>query len=324
MSDRKWTHQTAVKISNYLRDNVGIIASPTVVRRLILDLKYSLKSNRKRLSSGSSPDRDDQFQIIQFLKKEFTREGNPIVSIDAKKKELIGNYKNAGRSWRRTFRDVKDHDFRSEAQGIATPYGIFDIQCNEGFVVVGQSSDTPEFAVNSLVKWWQNRGCSLYSKTNRLLILADSGGSNGVRNNMWKKFLQERFVDQFGISVTVAHYPSGASKWNPIEHRLFSEISKNWAGHPLETFECTIRFIRSTSTATGLKVDAVLDHQEYQTGIKASKKEMENLSINKDFSVGKLVYTIEPSQYSHRQSLEDVSVDSISNLICRQAQVCSY
>jgi len=301
MSERKWTHQTAAKISQYLC-SIEINVSPTVVRRLIIDLDYTLKSNRKRLSSGSSPDRDSQFQIIKFLRAEFSNTGDPIVSVDTKKKELIGQFKNAGRTWRLDFKDVKDHDFRSEALGIASPYGIFDVQSNEGMVVVGQSADTPEFAVNSIIKWWQIQGSALYPGKNRLLILADSGGSNGARNTMWKKFLQEKFVDEYEITVTVAHYPPGASKWNPIEHRLFSEISKNWAGQPLETFEHVIELIKGTSTKTGLRANAVIDPNEYGKGLKATKNEMENLSINKDLSCGHLVYTIEPRlqhNYSH-------------------------
>ena len=230
MSERKWTHQTAEKISLCLEKGLEIKVSATVVRRLLRKLGYSLKSNKKCLSSGSSPDRDTQFGIIKRHRDEFSRLGEPIISVDTKKKEMIGLFKNSGRTWGKTYKKVKDHDFRSEAKGLASPYGIYDIQRNFGMLVIGESADTPEFAVNCILMWWEKHGRFDYPEAKRLLILADSGGSNGARPRMWKKCLQERFADQYGIIVTVAHYPSGASKWNPIEHRMFNEISKNWAG----------------------------------------------------------------------------------------------
>ncbi len=236
MSDRRWTHETAEAIAKCLGERAGIKISATVVRRLLGDIGYSLKSNRKCLSSSNNPHRDKQFGIIKDLREEFMDADDPAISVDTKKKELIGLFKNPGRTWRLLAKLVKDHDFRSEALGIASPYGIYDIVRNFGVLVVGQSADTPQFAVNSIAQWWIMHGQYQYTTSRRLLLLADSGGSNGARPRAWKWFLQKELADQFGLEITVAHYPTGTSKWNPIEHRMFSEISKNWAGVPLETF----------------------------------------------------------------------------------------
>ncbi len=294
MSQRKWTHQTAQKVAQCLADGFGIKVSATVVRRLLKDLDYSLKSNKKCLSSGNSPDRDKQFGIIKSLSDDYIEAGDPVISVDTKKKELIGLFKNHGRTWRRNYKKVKDHDFRSEAQGLASPYGIYDLQRNFGVLVVGQSADTPEFAVNSILTWWKKHGQYDYPNSNRLLILADSGGSNGARPRVWKKHLQKKFADEFGITITVAHYPAGASKWNPIEHRMFNEISKNWAGQPLETFDTVVNFARKTSTKTGLRVEAYRDCRVYEKGKKVSDKQMDKLALTKSEEIGKWNYTIEP------------------------------
>lgn len=320
MSDRRWTHETAQKVSECLHERLAISVSASVVRRLLKGLKYSLKSNRKCLSSGSSPDRDSQFGIIKFLRNEFALLGEPIVSVDTKKKELIGAFKNSGRTWCGDAKEVNDHDFPSQALGKAAPYGIYDTQRNFGMLVVGQSADTPEFAVNSIVTWWITHGRYHYPAAKRLLILADSGGSNGARPRAWKKFLQEKIADELGLSVTVAHYPSGASKWNPIEHKMFSEISKNWAGEPLETFEHVVNFAKNTTTKPGLRIDAVIDDRIYKKGIKVTNKEMAELSINQDYSLGKWNYTIEPriqlqnavpylESYSLDESFENTCLD---------------
>lgn len=294
MSDRRWTHETAKKIAQYLAKRLDIKVSATVVRRLLGDLKYSLKSNKKCLSAGNSPDRDSQFGIIRQLRKEFIAAGDPVISVDAKKKELVGLFKNNGRTWCRDAKLVKDHDFRSEAVGMAAPYGIYDIGRNSGLLVVGQSADTPQFAVNSIVTWWREQGCYHYPTAERLLILADGGGSNGARPRAWKRFLQERIADQCGLTITVAHYPSGASKWNPIEHRMFSEISKNWAGVPLESFDIITHFADNTQTQTGLRIDAYRDQRVYEKGIKVSDKEFRQISLSRNDSLGKWNYTISP------------------------------
>ena len=293
MSDRKWTHATAENIAECLGER-GIQVSASVVLRLLGELGYSLKSNKKCLSAGNSPDRDPQFGIIKHQRAEFMNTGDPIISVDTKKKELIGLFKNPGLAWRMIAKLVKDHDFRSEALGIASPYGIYDVGRNFGFVVVGRSADTPQFAVNSVVQWWLMHGQYDYPTSKRLLVLADAGGSNGARPRAWKWFLQERFADQFGIAVTVAHYPTGASKWNPVEHRLFSEISKNWAGVPLETFDTVTNLVRATRTKTGLRVTAHHDQRVYETGIKITDRKMKQLALTTSETLGKWNYTISP------------------------------
>ena len=293
MSDRKWTHATAEKVAECLGKR-GIRVSASVVHRLLVKLGYSLKSNKKCLSAGNSPDRDPQFGIIKRKRAELIDAGDPVISVDTKKKELIGLFKNPGRTWRLVARLVRDHDFRSEALGIASPYGIYDIAKNFGLVVAGQSADTPQFAVNSIVQWWQMYGQYDYPTSKRLLILADAGGSNGARPRAWKWFLQEEFADKFGIAITVAHYPTGASKWNPVEHRLFSEISKNWAGEPLVTFHTLINFVRNTRTKTGLRVQALLDQLVYKRGIRITDSKMKQLSLRHHEVLGKWNYTILP------------------------------
>lgn len=294
MSERKWTHQTAEKVAQCLADGLGIRVSATVVRRLLGELNYSLKSNKKCLSSGNSPDRDTQFGIIKGLREEFSLAGDPIISVDTKKKELIGLFKNSGQTWCSEAKEVKDHDFRSEAEGLAAPYGIYDVQRNFGVLVVGESADTPEFAVNSILIWWEKHGQYDYPTAKRLLILADSGGSNGARPRVWKKLLQERFADEYSIVITVAHYPAGASKWNPIEHRMFNEISKNWAGEPLVTFNTVVNFARKTTTKTGLRVEAYHDQRIYEKGKKVSDKEMQKIVLIRGDELGKWNYTIQP------------------------------
>lgn len=300
MSDRRWTHETAEKIAQCLAERLDIKVSATVVRRLLGDLKYSLKSNKKCLSAGNSPDRDSQFGIIRRLREDFIAAGDPVISVDTKKKELVGLFKNPGRTLCRDAKPVKDHDFRSEAVGIAAPYGIYDIWRNSGVLVVGQSADTPEFAVNSIVTWWRKQGRYDYPTANRLLILADSGGSNGARPRAWKRFLQERLASESGLTVTVAHYPSGASKWNPIEHRMFSEISKNWAGVPLESFDTIVNFAENTQTRTGLRINAYRDQGVYEKGIKVSDKELRQISLSRNDSLGKWNYTISPGTHDVR------------------------
>jgi len=214
--------------------------------------------------------------VIKSLREDFVAGGEPVISADTKKKELIGQFKNAGRTWHREAKKVKDHDFRSEAEGIAAPYGIYDIQRNFGALVVGRSADTPEFAGNSILTWWQLHGRNDYPGAKRLLILADSGGSNGAAPKMWKKHLQEKIADGYGLEVTVAHYPPGASKWNTIEHRMFSELSKNWAGIPLESFDTVLNYANGTATKNGLHIAAYSDPGEYAKGIKATKAELKN------------------------------------------------
>jgi len=285
---------TPEKITHCLQERLGIRVSATTIRRLLTQLDYSLKGNSKTLSAGSHPDRDKQFGIIEHLRGQFSAARDPVISVDTKKKELIGLFKNSGRVWCRKAKKVKDHDFRSEASGRAAPYGIYDVGLNAGVIVVGKSADTPEFAVNAIATWWQRHGRRQYPSSKRVLVLADSGGSNGARPRAFKKFLQERIADEYGLEITVSHYPTGASKWNPVEHRMFSEVSKNWAGHPLESFETLLNFVRNTKTDTGLRVEAYLDEREYEKGIKVSDKEFKSLNITKNDELSNWNYTIKP------------------------------
>ena len=296
MGEGKWTHQTADGIAEILREKLKISISGTVVRRLLRKLGYSLKSNKKRLSSGDAPGRNEQFGNIADLRKKFTNTGNPIISVDTKKKEIIGLFKNAGRKWCKEAQSVKDHDFRSEASGLAVPYGIYDVNRNCGFLVVGESADTPEFAVNCIVQWWQNHGCQDYDAATELLILADCGGSNAARSRVWKAKLQEEFVNRFGLTVTVAHLPTGASKWNPIEHRMFSEISKNWAAEPLVSFDTVVNFAANTTTATGLRIYACRDERVYQKGVKVKDKQMKDLALTPGDILPRWNYSIAPQR----------------------------
>ena len=294
MSERRWTHATAAKVAARLEADFTIKVSATTVWHLLGKLGYSLKSNKKCLSSGCASGRDEQFAVIKGKRQEFLDRREPVISVDTKKKELIGLFKNAGRTWCRKAKKTKDHDFRSEAIGIASSYGIYDTLKKFGTLIVGRSADTPEFAVNSILTWWRLHGQNTYPEAKRLLILADSGGSNGASPKMWKKHLQEKIADGCGLAVTVAHYPSGASKWNPIEHKMFSEISKNWAGVPLESFDTVVNFAKSTTTKTGLRIAAYHDDREYVKGVKATKAEMKHWALTPSDTLGKWNYTIAP------------------------------
>ena len=204
-----------------------------------------------------------------------------MISVDTKKMELIGNFKNPGQAWCRQAEIVNVHDFRHDAEGRAVPYGIYDLTHNEGYVVVGTSVDTSEFAVDAIGMWWQDADRPSFPDESKLLILSDAGGSDGCRFRLWKKQLQEQLADRLGIEVMVCHYPTGASKWNPIEHRLFSHISLNWAGKPLRSFETMLAYVRGTTTETGLRVRAFLLDREYQRGIKVSNQEMKDLNLQR-------------------------------------------
>ena len=246
----KWTRRTTEKIADELT-TFGIQVCPNTVARLLDQLDYALRVNHKRVSNGSGPDRNEQFEYIATQRTSFASRNLPIVSIDTKKKELVGNFKNAGVAWNHTPQLVDDHDFRSDADGIAIPHGVYDVRANLGTLFVGTSHDTPDFAADNLARWWQSEGRPRYPDAAEILVLADGGGSNSPRRNAFKYALQHRLADPFGLSVTVCHYPTGASKWNPIEHRLFSEISKNWAGCPLRTYETILNYIRTTRTENG-------------------------------------------------------------------------
>ena len=257
-------------------------------------MKYSLRTNRKTISAGSTSDRDRQFRYLRRQRDQFEKRGDPVLSVDAKKRELIGNFKNPGMKWEQAHTDVNDHDFRSAAKGIGIPYGIYDTQANRGSVFLGTSHETSAFAVSCLRRWWQIEGRKRYPQSRHILILADTGGSNGAQRGAWKLELQRQLCDRLGLSITVSHYPSGASKWNPIEHRLFSQISRNWRAEPLDSYEKTLKFIRTTTTTTGLKVNARLDTTYYPTGAKVSKNDLAQLAIQRKRVLPKWNYTISP------------------------------
>ncbi|MFL7793372.1 MAG: ISAzo13 family transposase [Anaerolineae bacterium] len=278
ITGRKWVRRSLRQLSKALRKQ-GYSIGRMTVGRLLRGLDYSLKSNRKEDSGPPHPDRNRQFRYIERVKKLFMAAGHPVISVDTKKKELIGNFKNPGQAWCRQAEIVNVHDFRQDAKGRAVPYGIYDLTHNEGYVVVGTSGDTSAFAVDAICMWWEDENRPSFPDESKLLILSDAGGSDGCRFRLWKRQLQERLADRLGIEVMICHYPTGASKWNPIEHRLFSYISLNWAGKPLRSFETMLAYIRGTTTETGLKVRAFLLDQVYQRGIKVSDQEMKDLNL---------------------------------------------
>lgn len=262
---------------------------------------YSLRVNRKSIESrGKNPvdpkDRNKQFEHIEKQRKRYAKSGNPVISVDTKKKELIGNFKNQGRSWEKSPVPVNDHDFPSDAIGKAIPYGIYDTQNNRGTIFVGTSHDTPAFAVDSVESWWEKEGKKRYPNADQLLILADSGGSNSSRSRVWKYRLQRKLCDRHGLTVRICHYPPGTSKWNPIEHRLFSEISKNWSGKPLTRYETVLKYIRTTKTSSGLNVKAHYVRKKYKTGERVSNKKMKQINLEKESTLPNWNYTLTPSK----------------------------
>ena len=293
MTSLKWTRRTTEKIAHELRV-LAIDVSAATVGRLLKKMGFSLRVNHKKRSHGSGADRDEQFVYIGETRERFVTQGWPVVSVDTKKKELVGNFKNGGTAWHDEPVLVKDHDFRSEADGIAVPYGIYDVHANLGCLFVGTSHDTSEFAVDNLARWWIYTGRRRYPNAAQLLILADGGGSNGPRNRAWKLALQERLCDGYGLTVTVCHYPTGTSKWNPIEHRFFSQISKNWAGRPLDSYETILNYARSTTTSTGLRVRSYLVRKHYSKGIRISDQEMAELQLDRHDTQPVRNYTLSP------------------------------
>lgn len=298
MTGMKWTRRTTEKISDQLK-MIGINVSRNTVGRLLKELDFSLKVNHKKLSKGTKTTRimrNQQFIALGDVRKKFVALGNPVISVDTKKKELIGNFKNPGQTWRQKAREVNDHDFKSDSDGKCVPYGIYDCISNRGCIVLGNSSDTGEFAVDSIEKWWLSEGKKKYRGGKEILILADAGGSNSYRSRLWKFELQRSLCNIHGLTVTVNHYPPGASKWNPIEHRLFSEISKNWAGIPLDSVETALKYIRTTKTKTGLKVSAHLKLGTYEKGIKVTDQQMAELNIKPHEILPQWNYTIRPNK----------------------------
>jgi hypothetical protein len=294
MSAQKWVRSSLRQLSRRLTA-AGHPVSHQTVGRLLKDLEYALHVNAKKLAaSAAHPDRAEQFAYIAAQREVFRAAGLPIISVDTKKKELVGNFKNAGRAWSRDADAVNVHDFLAEGLGRAVPYGVYDVGANRGSVYVGASGDPPQFAVEAIARWWEGGGGAAYPEADRLLILADAGGSNGCRPRLWKQQLQERVCDRLGLTVTVCHYPTGCSKWTPIEHRLFSQISLNWAGKPLRTWETLLGCIRATTTVTGLTVDAYLVEGVYPTGQTVATAAMEALLLDRHDVCPIWNYTLRP------------------------------
>lgn len=294
MSEQRWVRVSLRQLSRELGE-AGHLASPPTVRRLLDDQGYRLHANTKQLESNAAhPDRDQQFGYITEQRQRFGARGQPEISVDTKKKELIGQFKNAGQVWSQEAEAVNVHDFRPDALGRAVPYGIYDLLHNRGTVYVGQSADTPRFAVDLLARWWVDEGHAAFPAASELLILADGGGSNSSRSRVWKQQLQEQLCDQYGLAVTVCHFPPGCSKWNPIEHRLFGPISSNWAGHPLATWTTMLGYLQGTTTTTGLTVRAALHHGIYQTGESVSDADMAALNLTRHDVCPTWNYTLRP------------------------------
>jgi len=297
MNPLRWSSKSMRAIEKVLNER-GYEVSDTTVAEILRVQGYSLQSNKKDLAiKPSHPDRDAQFEYINKTARRQMDAGEPVISIDAKKKENIGNFKNSGAEYSRKREPVKvlDHDFPIKELGKATPYGIYDIMKNAGFVNVGISSDTAEFAVESIRKWWRDIGRETYPEAASIYITADSGGSNGVRVKLWKVKLQE-LADELGLKLKVSHFPSGTSKWNKIEHRLFSFISKNWRGKPLISLAVIVNLIGATTTDAGLTVKCVIDYNEYEKGIEVSDKELSKVNIIRDDFHGDWNYSILPKQ----------------------------
>jgi|LGVE01.1.fsa_nt_gb hypothetical protein len=294
MSFLKWTCKSTYKIADELNLRGHKISAETV-RQLLRERDYSLQANVKTKEGGSEPERDAQFRYINEQVKKFVVQGDPVISVDTKKREIVGDFKNPGRTWRkkRDAKEVNVYDFPSLGIGVAIPYGAYDINRGEGFVNVGISRDTSEFAVESIRQWWKVSGKKHYPDARELLICADGGGSNGSRRRGWKFFLQE-LTDQIGIPISLCHFPPGTSKWNKIEHCMFSFISMNWKGEPLVTYETIIKLISATTTKKGLKVVARLDKREYEGGVKFSDEDMAKLNIKTHMLHPKWNYSIVP------------------------------
>ena len=290
-----WTTLSTRNLSEMLEEK-GLKVSHALISRLLAEEGFSLQQNKKYVQTGNpGPDRDEQFRFIKSQTEMMIAAGDPVISVDAKKKELVGNYANKGAEYRRAGnpRLVNDHDFQGPG-GKAVPYGVYDINADEGFVSVGISHDTAQFAVNSIRSWWEYMGKERYQDAKALMITADSGGSNGRRNRLWKTELQ-RLANDTGLEILVRHYPPGTSKWNKIEHRLFSFISMNWAGKPLTSLEVIVNLIGNTQTRSGLRVECRLDKNEYSKGIKVCDEDLKNITLIADDWRGDWNYRILPN-----------------------------
>lgn len=294
-SPLRWTCRSTRQLAAVLSEQ-GHSISPQTVASLLDELGYSLQGNQKTKEGSGHPDRDAQFRYIQSRVEEIQNQGQPVVSVDTKKKELIGDFKNGGREWHRQGEPapVRVYDFVDKALGKANPYGVYDPTANLGWVSVGVDHDTAEFAVETLRRWWENMGRARYPNATELLVTADGGGSNGTRVRLWKVALQ-RLANQTGLRISVCHFPPGTSKWNKIEHRLVSHISMNWRGTPLDSHEVIVNLIASTTTGTGLKIEAELDANLYPTGLQVTDEELTRVRIQRAEFHGEWNYTILPA-----------------------------
>jgi Rhodopirellula transposase DDE domain len=296
----RWTSKSASKLADELRALGHDLVDRTVLR-LLGKMGFSMQGNYKTREGSDHPDRDAQFHYINATVAGALQDGQPVISVDTKKKELVGEFKNGGREWAPTGEpvEVNTHDFPSYAKGKATPHGVYDIARNEGWVSVGVSADTAQFAANSITAWWQYLGRERYPNAEILTITADSGGSNNPRGRLWKIELQ-KLANLLGIPIRVLHYPPGTSKWNRIEHRLFSYISINWRGKPLTSYQAIINLIAATTTSTGLKIYARLDENEYPTKIKVTDAELAAVNIERHAFHGDWNYTVHPTSPTER------------------------
>jgi hypothetical protein len=294
MSHLRWTNKSTRTMAEQLAEK-GYEASHVTVARCLHEMGYSLQANVKTLEGSQHEDRDEQFRYINRQVSKFMGTGDPVVSVDTKKKELVGAFKNGGRRWKKQGDPdvVNVHDFPTMAEGKAIPYGTYDVGRDEALVNVGITHETAEFAVASIRRWWRMLGRKAYPDARRLLICADAGGSNGNRLRAWKVQLQ-KLSDQLKLPITVCHYPPGTSKWNKIEHRLFSFVSMNWRGRPLVSYEAVVNLIGTTTTRSGLTVKAILDKRQYKTGRKVADREMDSLRLKLHTFHGDWNYTLEP------------------------------
>jgi hypothetical protein len=295
----RWTCKSTRRLAEELSRQQHPI-SPGTVANMLRDLGYSLQANRKTREGENHPDRDAQFEYISQQVRRLQKRGQPVVSVDTKKKELVGDFKNAGREWRPHGEpeEVRVHDFQDPALGKVIPYGVYDLANNQGWVSVGIHRDTAEFASRTIQRWWEDMGAKRFPRARELLITADGGGSNSYRSRLWKVALQQ-LADNLGLTLRVCHFPPGTSKWNKIEHRLFSFITQNWRGKPLVSQQAIVNLIASTTTKTGLTVRAALDTNVYETGIKVSDEQMAKLHIRPADFHGEWNYSIAP----HRKTI---------------------
>jgi len=294
-SPLRWTCKSTARLAEEMRRRGHRIGTRTVAE-LLHELDYSLQANRKTREGSSHPDRNAQFEHINRQIQVFQQRGQPVISVDTKKKELVGDFKNGGREWRPkgSPEPVRVHDFLDKQLGKVIPYGVYDVAGNRGWVSVGTDHDTAEFAIETIHRWWRHMGATTYPKAKDLLILADSGGSNSSRTRLWKIALQ-RLADQTGMVVSVCHFPPGTSKWNKIEHRMFSHITENWRGRPLISHEVVVNLIGNTTTKKGLTIQAELDTNTYAKGIQVTDAELARVRIEKDAFHGDWNYRILPA-----------------------------